>query len=164
LPNAPLPDEPLFNRPVPEGPFFNGPLFEGPLSNGIGPLPNGPLPDVAPSTNPATEDHTTPQSSASVVTNLMFHNKNTQRTLLLHNGGYFPFHKPLHSFSPRYQFPFGRPFPFVPYRYIHRQPHFSTNQDPFPYVSNSFCNCDSGSSCMISCHYSPHYKFGYRQY
>ena len=61
LPNAPLPDEPLFNRPVPEGPFFNGPLFEGPLSNGIGPLPNGPLPDVAPSTNPATEDHTTPQ-------------------------------------------------------------------------------------------------------
>ena len=66
-----LPNEPLFNRPVPEGPFSNGPLFEGPffngplfegqLSNGIDPLPNGPLPDVAPSTNPATEDHTTPQ-------------------------------------------------------------------------------------------------------
>jgi hypothetical protein len=61
LPNAPLPDEPFFNRPVP---FSNGPLFEGTFFNGQlfeGPLSNGPLPYVAPSTNPAREDHTTPQ-------------------------------------------------------------------------------------------------------
>lgn len=112
-------------------------------------------------------------SGGTIITNLI-HNKNIQRSLLLKTGHLLPpFQRPLHSIFPHYNYhyyrlpPFGSPYPFNPYYTFPRnsRPPGSPaiNTDRLPYVSNRFCNCDSASSCMITCHFSPHYKFNYEQ-
>ena len=174
-PNGPFPD-----WPMPRGPFSDGSLTEQPFFDG--PLPSHQLPQFMQPAN-SVEDDTTPRygespmglnsfscslslSGAPVITNLI-HSKNSQWSLLLQNGNFFPPQGPLFFPQQYQQFPFGGPFPFVPYKYTSYNRHhfpFTSNANRFPIVRNRFCVCDSGSNnCMISCHYSPHYKFGYRQ-